>query len=560
VTGLDGAIDRARSLLLAEQRQPDGYWVGELSSSPLATAMAALALHLRAGRARDERVRRAVAWLLVRQRPDGGWGDAWDDPSNINTTSLTIGVLTLVAPDHPGVSEALRQARQLLETWGGYEAVGDPARCTLSGPCRTVSAMAGLMDWSRLKILRPDVILLPRRLRRTISTTFPAYLSLSTLHDRMVGAPVWLRPLRPLALRRARAWLARAQGPDGSYEESAFLTALIVMALQAAGLGALPWLQWAVDFLVVSQREDGSWPIDRDLETFDTDLAVFALAEAGVDLAAPRFAATRSWLLARQVDSPCFPTGAGPGGWAWALPAGWPDADDTSYTLRALHVLGTPARAPALRRGGRWLLRLQNDDGSWPTFVRNSRMPFDHACPYITGHVLTALQGVEAFADDRRPLDRALAYLRRAQNPDGSFAAVWFRDYVSGTASVLDALLDLGLGHTPMARRCVRWLLANQNDDGSWGPWRGFIGSPGGTAEETGWALAALARTADGQAAMPALTRGADWLVRAQGPHGAWPPAPMGLYYSALCYSDTYYALTIPLIALARYRRVAGSS
>src|SRR5206468_228552 len=120
--------------------RPEGYWVGQLSSSPLATAMAALALHLRDRRTHDERVRRAVAWLLERQRPDGGWGDALDDPSTINTTSLCIAVLTLLAPTSPGVPAALQRAGEVLDTWGGYEAVGDPGRCTLSGPCRTAAA------------------------------------------------------------------------------------------------------------------------------------------------------------------------------------------------------------------------------------------------------------------------------------------------------------------------------------------------------------------------------------------------------------------------------------
>ena len=566
--GLDGAdegtlvnaISRATALLLAEQHQPEGYWVGELSSSPLATAMAALALHLRDAHAHDERVRRAVTWLLDHQQPQGGWGDALDDPATINATSLVIAVLTLLAPTHPAVPPALSRARAALETWGGYAAVGNPALCTLSGPCRTVSAMAGLMQWSRIKPLPPEVILLPRRLQRTISTTFPAYLSLATLHATRMDTPAWAGTLRPRSLRKARAWLARAQGLNGSFEESAFLTGLIVMAHQAAGLGALPWLPHAVDFLVDDQRSDGSWPIDRDLENFDTDLAIFALHEAGHDPAAARFQATRRWLLARQCDVPCFPTGARPGGWAWAQPAGWPDCDDTAYSLRALCLLGAPRGSAPIRRAVRWLLRMQNGDGSWSTFVRGSRMPFDHDCPYVTAHVLSALQMAGAFATDRRPLERTLDYLRRVQRPDGSFPAVWFRDYVCGSAAVLEALADLNLTALPMARRCARWLLANQNDDGSWGPWRGFSSSATGSAEETGWALGALARTVEGRTNMPALDRAARWLVRMQQAGGAWKPTALALYYSALSYSDTYYALTVPLIGLARYRAICGGA
>ena len=54
---------------------------------------------------------------------------------------------------------------------------------------------------------------------------------------------------------------------------------------------------------------------------------------------------------------------------AWAMPAGWPDSDDTAYTILALRALGLPASAPAMRRGARWLEGMQNTDGSWPTFV-----------------------------------------------------------------------------------------------------------------------------------------------------------------------------------------------
>ncbi len=547
---LQHSLDRVADHLRAEQR-PAGYWVGELSTSALATAMSMVGLW-QSDRARYHfPIARGRHWLFATQHPDGGWGDAVVDPSNINATSFAIGALTLTDTGDTSPTEraALERALALLETFGGWAAVGDPARCTLSGPCRTVAALAGLMDRRRIKRLRPEVILLPPRVRaaiRLVSTTFPAYLSISTLHSTFAPDTLNRLPTYGWARARAERWLRRAQGPNGSFEESAFLTSLIIAFLTTAGRGALPWLPNAIRFVVESERDDGGWPIDRDLETFDTDMAVFAFAEAGLPI--PRADLIRDWLLARQFRTVCFPTGAKPGGWAWAMPAGWPDADDTAFTILALRALGVPASSPALQRGADWLEGMQNADGSWPTFIRNSRIPYDHDCPYILGHVLSALHSVGRLQEKPAILSRALAYLARAQRYDGSFASTWFREATAGTAAALDALADCGLVHTPVAVRARDALLRNQNDDGGWAG----IRRQESTAEETAWAVLALLRCPEDEAVTWSWRRGVAWLTAHQRPDGTWTPAPIGLYYSAMWYSDSSYATTLPMRALAR--------
>lgn len=540
------ALDRALEVLRRTQRTD--HWAGELSSSALATAMSISALHVTDPVAHRPAIDRGRGWLFATQNANSGWGDAVIDQPNVNATALSVSALVLTSREAGSRAEeaALERALRCLEQhFGGFAVVGDPARCTLSGPCRTLAAMAGLMDWRTIKRLRPEIVLIPTRFRRMISTTFPAYLSIATLHSTRAPHVLNTLPTYRLALRQAMDWLARAQGPNGSFEESAFLTSVIVMCLVAAGFEDLPWLIPAVEFIVDSQRPDGGWPIDRDLELFDTDLTVFAFREADSDVPAAEHVS--NWLLRQQVSETCFATGAPPGGWAWAQPSGWPDADDTAYTLLALAALQVPVASAALQKGAEWLAWMQHGSGSWSTFVRGSNMPFDHDCPYVTGHAVSALQSVGYFARNPDRLDRALAYLHRIQRVDGSFPSIWFREVTAGTASVLQALCDVGLRASQIAVRARNALLSNQNGDGGWGGVHGEVS----TAEETAWAVLALLACNESEVAS-VVQLGVDWLLAHQLPDGTWRPSPIGLYYSAMWYSDSMYALAWPAQALAR--------
>ncbi len=89
----------------------------------------------------------------------------------------------------------------------------------------------------------------------------------------------------------------------------------------------------ALRFLRESVRPDGSWPIDTNLATWTTSLAINALA-ADPDVSAE--VANLSWFLDCQhrVRHPF--TGADPGGWGWTdLSGAVPDADDTAGALLA---------------------------------------------------------------------------------------------------------------------------------------------------------------------------------------------------------------------------------
>lgn len=537
--------------LLDTLRRSDSSWVGELSSSALSTTVSCLVFELYPDARAPSALGRGLDWLTATQHEDGGWGDGVVDPSNMNCTALGASVLEYCAASN--YPNEIDKAQQWIERSGGFATMNDPLRVSLSGPCRTLYALAGFVDWRKIRKLPTELVLLPPRIRKQVSTTFPSFLSLSLMHERFSPAPGWRRPLRRRAVRQALDWLRRAQGPDGSYELSACVTSFVVVGLTFAEVDAEDIIRRALPFIRESQRPDGSWPVDRDLENFDSTHAIFVHQEAGRPI--PQSGRIREWFLDNQFRAACFATFAPPGGWSWALPSGWPDTDDTAYTLRALRMLGLPRDHEAIRAGVCWLYTMQNRDGSWPTFVRGSRMPFDRDCPYITAHVLSAFAEIGGEEKQSDAVRRALTYLRRHQRPDGSFGSLWFRMHTSGTAAVIEALADLDLHEDPMVQLASRWLVEHQNEDGGWGDGHGAAS----TAEETAWASAALMRL-ESKSYSDAIDNGIWWLVEHQREDGGWDPAVIGLYYASLSYSNTFYALSYPLIALSRYRRGGGGS
>ena len=116
VARLRAAYVKARDELLAE-RTPDGYWIGELSSSALSTATAVSALAVVRRLASDvlsteysvlspeqvvahtdlsALICSGVEWLSRQQNPDGGFGDTDLSHSNIATTYLVVAAFHLI--------------------------------------------------------------------------------------------------------------------------------------------------------------------------------------------------------------------------------------------------------------------------------------------------------------------------------------------------------------------------------------------------------------------------------------------------------------------------------
>jgi squalene-hopene/tetraprenyl-beta-curcumene cyclase len=550
------AISAATEYLYATQRA-DGGWTDRLSSSAMPTAIGLLAL-AQAGREEYRaQIEAGLAWLRDNQRPDGGWGMAdAGPPSDPSVTAFAVGALR--ALDDLGSTRCIDLGLKFIADNGGQSAVLPNVR-TWRELVSIVWAMSGQHPVQEQPVQPIEVMLLPARYRNRASIALPGVIGLGVWQSRVMRLSRPARIARRLAEPRGIAWLRAVQGPNGGMEECPLMAALVYLGLNMAGADAGRDVQeGCLKYLVSTQRPDGSWAIDRDLEIAVTAYAVFALAECADVAAEPRLAPTRDWLLSTQWKEPFSALNLPAGGWSWADPTGWPESEDTAVVMSALGLLGVPGDHPAIRAGLAFLLSRQNKNGSWSEWVRNSSMVHDGPCAGVTGHVVTALrQFGAAGGGPASPVGRAFAYFEAEQAPDGGIPSLWFRDRTHGTAKLLETYAEFGRGTHPVAARARAWLRATQRADGAW-PATVTEGEPdGGTVEETAWSLFALLK--DGQSPWDdQVVRAVDWLVAGQD-GGTWRPSAVGLYYDQMYYSDDLIAHTYALRALGRWLRCADA-
>jgi len=565
----------ARERLMAA-RAREGFWLGRLSSSALATATAVSALVMVRGERSRRRVALGVDWLRADQNDDGGWGDSPASVSNVPTTMLvdaafrSAATLNIEPPtpcrdmvrvylDQRAGRTGPERAAAVRRLYGSDRTFVAP----ILANCALAPAGGGPgIDWRDVPGLPFELACVPRGLFRrlrlhVVSYALPALIAIGrAVHAKHPTRNPLLRLLRNRARGPTLRLLERIQPEGGGFLEAVPLTAFVAMGLAATGESGHAVVDWAVRFLEGSQRPDGGWPIDSNLSGWLTSLAVSALARSEPE----ELEATRSWLLARQHREVHACTGASPGGWGWThLPGGVPDCDDTAAALLALHALGEPASAAVLA-GARWLLDLQNADGGWPTFCRGwGKLPFDRSAPDLTAHALRALRTWRRAADGAetdRAIVRGLRYLKRTQRPDGAWLPLWFgnqhapgqQNPVYGTSRVLLAFCDLGRATDPEAARGRDFLLHAQSADGVWGGDRRVAGS----VEETALAVEALAAWPEEERPHAVCRRGALALAEMIKKGGLDRPAPIGLYFARLWYAERLYPVIWAVGALGR--------
>ena len=597
---LNSAHARAVQALL-DEREETGHWVGELSSSALstATAVCALAVANRNAASPNSRhlqlIEAGLNWLNQNQNADGGWGDTDLSVSNISTAALCWSAFGAV----PGADERHAKTVNAARDWLTKNA-GDASTEALAvaiekryGKDRTFSVPIlmtcvlgnrfepGPAGWKRVRALPFELAAMPHQFYGAlqlpvVSYALPALIAIgqARFHHQPTKNP-FAFAARKFAQRRTLKILSQIQPENGGFLEAVPLTSFVAMSLASMELKEHPVTLKAFQFLEQSVRLDGSWAIDTNLSTWVTTLSINAL-RSGDDLKEVDAQRLAKFLLDQQYRDEHPYTHAAPGGWAWTnLPGGVPDADDTAGALLALFHLRKkdgdflePATA-----GLRWLLQLQNRDGGIPTFCRGwGALPFDRSGADLTAHAIRAwsvwLPHVEFSLRSalRRAIAEAAKYIVRNQRADGSWTPLWFGNQFSlneenptyGTTRVLLALTILcrdGIDVSPSLTRGLNWLLRAQNKDGGWS---GAIGEAPSSTEETALAVEALAACVASpglprdlfDASVVSLNRGVEDLTRRIA-DGTWrQPSPIGFYFARLWYYERLYPEIFTVAAL----------
>jgi squalene-hopene/tetraprenyl-beta-curcumene cyclase len=621
---LDNTIASARDALITQQNA-EGYWLFELEADCTISAEYILMMHF-LGEIDETLQARIANYLRGHQADHDGWPLYYGGDFDMSCSVKVYMALKLAgdSPDAPHMTRAKQAilkrggaARANVFTritlalfaqipWRGVPYI--PVEIMLF-PRWFPFHLSKVSYWSRTVMVplfilctRKPVARNPRKVNIRELFTIPpdkernyfrsagrqgsVLAGILRVLDRVGHAADALAPksMRARAMQRAESWmLERLNGEDGL---GAIFPAM-VNALEAMVSLGYPTddprrltAKRALEKLVVNNVAN-AYCQPCVSPVWDTALACLAMQATGGATAHTSWGRGLDWLRTKQLlDAPGDWRDRRPklkgGGWAFQFGNDhYPDLDDTAAVAWALHQADDPARYGfSLTRSLDWLVGMQSSDGAFAAYdVDNTRyylneIPFaDHGALLdpptsdVTARVVAAMARAER-SQDKAALERAIAYLRREQEDDGSWFGRWGTNYLYGTWSVLSALALAGIsGHDPAVRRAVSWLAGQQNSDGGWGESNdSYQFASGGcpravsTPHQTAWALLGL--IASGETGSVHVRRGVDYLMRMQQPDGLWsdphftaPGFPRMFYlrYHGYC---SYF----PLWALAAYR------
>jgi squalene-hopene/tetraprenyl-beta-curcumene cyclase len=537
---LDAAVDRARTALLARQRE-DGHWVFELEAD--ATIPAEYVMLCRFfGRVQPEREARIGAYLRRVQQQEhgtcnGGWPLFHGGALDISCSVKAYFALRLIgdAPDAPH----MLAARDAILAAGGAAKSNVFTRCTL--------ALFGQVPWHAVPVMPPELMLLPR--------WFPFHVGKISYWARTVLVPLTVvmarrpQPVAAIGVDIAELFATPPhevkEWPGGAHQQEPWVSLFraVDWALQRAqrifprthriraeaacerfvterlngedGLGAIypamanaifmyhalgvphddPRLvtAWSAIEKLVTDRADGETYVQPCLSpVWDTALAAHALLEAGGEPAVAAVGQGMRWLLSCEIrdvkgDWAWQRPGLAPGGWAfqYANPH-YPDVDDTAVVVLAMdrwrQVTGEDHAEvdAALSRALTWTAGMQSRGGGWGAFDADN-----------TYHYLNHIP----FADHGALLDPPTTDV---------------------TGRCLGMLAQLGEGAGRAGREAVAYLLAEQEDDGAWyGRWG--VNYIYGT-----WSALCALNAAGLPHDHPAMRRAVAWIENRQNADGGW--------------------------------------
>jgi squalene-hopene/tetraprenyl-beta-curcumene cyclase len=615
------AVEKSREFLLRRQAV-EGHWHFSMEANATMDAQYIFFNRLH-GREKPAEEKRLGLHLLATQGADGGWPLFHGGPGHLSASIEAYFALKLLG--YSPEDEPLRRAREFIHGQGGlaqaqvftrfflaffgqfpWEGVPALPPEIMLLPDRFRFSIYNMSSWARSTVV-PLLILGQHRPRVVIPAeqgcaelwvgsavaddfSFPPAEETISWKNFFVQADKVFRLLdrlptswRRAGLERALHWVLERQDCNGGW--AGIQPAMInsVLALRAMGCAAnhpavVAGLEAIDDFLV---ERDGHLLFQPCVSpTWDTALIVRGLLDAGESPDSEAVTSAVRWLESAQIRRE--------GDWAVKRPdlpaAGWafeyandfyPDVDDSAVILMSLHLAGR-ADTDCFRDGYAWTVGMQSRDGGYGAFdVDNdnhafNELPFadmkaqiDPPTEDLAGRLLELMGQTGSSAEEPR-LVAARRFLRKTQQPDGSWWGRWGVNYIYGTWS---ALLGLRAVNAPededMLARGTSWLKSVQNEDGGFGETCASYKDPdlrsegASTASQTAWALMGI--LAGEQQSGKAVEDGIDFLCRSQADDGSWPePEFTGTGFPNHFYLRyDGYRCFFPLMALGRFVAMA---
>ena len=604
-------------------QHPHGYWHAPLEANGTMEAQYVFFNRLM-GRQRPDLDRQMAARLLARQQADGSWPLYAGGPGHVSVSVeayLALKLTGLRADEpalvrarefilgHGGLARAGVFTRIWLSFFGQYPAAGIPnipVELMLLPPWFPLNIYS-MSSWARETVV-PILLLMTNppqarlgdgegvgelwltpptdrdvrfaRSPELVSWT-NAFLAIDRTLDRLGSIP-W-KPFRRRAVARAIEWILRRQDSTGQWGGIQPPMLNCVLALTQMGFAAdHPAVQRGIqgidDFLVQCEGTLMFQPCVSP--NWDTALMTKALLDAGLDPSHPALAQAADWLVAHQIFRPgdwsVYNPRLEPGGWAFEFANDWyPDVDDSAVILMGLlqlPIAQTAAGKRAIAYGLNWTLGMQSRSGGYAAFDTDNTFAVWNEIPFadmkamidpptedVTGRALE-LMGMVGYDAAFGRAQRAIAFVRQAQRPDGSWWGRWGVNFIYGTWSVLMGLRSIGEDMTaPYVRKAAEWLAAHQNADGGWGETvasyedESLAGRGDSTPSQTAWAVMGLLAAGGPR---DAIDRGVEWLVQTQTADGTWSETRFtGTGFPRHFYLRYHmYRHYFPLMALGQYR------
>jgi squalene-hopene/tetraprenyl-beta-curcumene cyclase len=529
---LDDRLRRAAAALLSRQK-PDGHWVFELEADATIPAEYVLLRHY-LGEADDLDLERKVGVYLRRSQGEHhGWPLVFGGPFDISASIKAYYALKMIGddPDAPHMA----RARKAIRTHGGPNAANVFTRIQL--------ALFGQMSWARIPTLPIELILLPR--------WFPVHLSKMSYWARTV-----IVPLLVLQSRKPLARNPRGVGIAELYEAAAAIKptsrAAQTKRIWTWGFKALDGVLKAVEPFwpkrlraratqacveFVTERLNGLDGLGAIYPAIANSVMMYDALGFGPDHPdrATARAAVERLLMVTDEEAYCQP----------CVSPVW----DTALTCHALLELGGEAAEAAAAEGLDWLIPRQVLDvkGDWAE-QRPDVRPGGWAFQYNNAHypdlddtavVVMAMDRVRRRAPGRfdTAIARATEWVEGLQSRDGGWGAfdadnsfhylnnIPFADHGAlldpptddVTARCVSMLSQLGVPRgDPQVEAALDFLAKSQRPEGSW------FGRWGVNYIYGTWSvLCALNAVGLGLDDSP-VRRAADWLVAIQNPDGGW--------------------------------------